>query len=73
MDPSTKMVMNDLHLNGIQPVKTDGIYAGVGILGKNDANLAMNFYTWQDWDVPVYHERLKPSYYILKDAFNQYQ
>lgn len=73
MDPSTKTVMNDLHINGIQPVKTDGIYAGVGILGKTDANPAMNFYTWQDWDVPVYHERLKPSYYILKDAFNQYQ
>ncbi|MBC3797658.1 family 2 glycosyl transferase [Acetobacterium tundrae] len=73
MDPSTKMVMNDLHIDGIQPVKTDGIYAGVGILNKtSDQNINMNFYSWQDWNVATYHERLKPSYYILKDAFNLY-
>ncbi|MBC3889373.1 family 2 glycosyl transferase [Acetobacterium paludosum] len=74
MDPSSKIVMNDLHINGIQPLQIDGINAGVGILNNmTDANIAMNFYGWEDWDIPVYHERLKPSYYILKDAFNLYQ
>lgn len=74
MDPSAKMIMNDLHLEGIQPIKTEGIYAGVGILNNpTDANITLNFYDWDDWDIPVYHERLKKSYYILKDAFNLYQ
>lgn len=74
MDPSTKMVMNDLHINGIQAIKSYKIYAGVGILNKiTDSKIKMNSYTWEDWDIPVYHERLKQSYYILKDAFNLYQ
>ncbi|PEK99036.1 hypothetical protein [Bacillus sp. AFS017336] len=28
-------------------------------------------YTWKKWDLPVYHERLKQSYYILKDTFHK--
>ncbi|MGV8905533.1 MAG: family 2 glycosyl transferase [Acetobacterium sp.] len=74
MDPSTKMVMNDLHLEGIEPIKTQGISAGVGILPTtgDPGTIAMNLYNWEEWDIPTYHERLKPSYYILKDAFGKY-
>ena len=28
-------------------------------------------YTWDNWEEPIYHERLKKSYYILKDAFKE--
>lgn len=72
MDPSTKMIMNDLHIDGIKPIKTEGIYAGIGILKENIPipTIEMNFYSWNPWEIPTYHERLKPSYYILKDAFS---
>jgi hypothetical protein len=74
MDPSTKMIMNDLHLDGIKSVKTNGINVGVGVLKTVTSNstIKMNFYSWNSWDLPTYHERLKQSYYILKDAFSKY-
>lgn len=75
MDPSTKMIMNDLHINGIKPIKVQGIYAGVGVLEDNGSaqNIEMNLYSWEDWETPTYHERLKSSYYILKEAFSKYK
>ena len=75
MDPSTKMIMNDLHIDGIKQIKAEGIYAGAYILNGNTKNLNMgiNFYRWNQWETPTYHERLKPSYYILKGAFNKYK
>ena len=73
MDPSSKMIMNDLYISGIKPIKTEGIYAGLIQLedGKTLKNTEMKLYSWNEWDMPEYHERLKPSYYILKDAFGK--
>lgn len=34
-------------------------------------NTEMKLYSWNEWNVPEYHERLKPSYYILKEAFGR--
>ena len=28
-------------------------------------------YQWTDWDMPQYHERLKKSYYIMKDLYGK--
>lgn len=74
MDPSTKMVMDDFHeRKQIVPLKIEGIYIG-GILIKNNIvieNSNMEFYHWNEWNEPTYHERLKPSYYILKKAFDE--
>lgn len=72
MDPSTKMIIGDLYTNNeITPLKIQGLYVG-GILVRDEAvtiNSNMGYYTWKEWDTPTYHERLKPSYYILKNAF----
>ncbi len=73
MDPSTKQIMSDLYKNkGIVAEKTEGMYFGVGIV-KNEATsslqIGMKYYTWDAWTLPTYHERLKPSYYILLKAF----
>lgn len=73
MDPSSKMIMDDLYKSGIQSIKTDGFHIG-GILLKDNQvidSTDMNLYSWSEWDTPSYHERLKPSYYITKDAFGK--
>lgn len=72
MDPSTKMIMGDLYNGGIKPIKTDGFYIGAVLMKNNNAydTTDMNIFSWKEWEMPTYHERLKPSYYIMKDAFN---
>jgi hypothetical protein len=30
------------------------------------------FYTWENWELPLTHERLKQSYYILKEVYGLY-
>jgi len=72
-DPSTKSVMDNLYIGGIQSVKTSGFYIGGILLKENKVveSTAMNLYSWQEWETPSFHERLKPSYYILQDAFGK--
>jgi len=73
MDPSTKSVMGNLYKNkSIKAEKAEGIYIGVGIVKKgrsDNETISMGYHEWSGWAMPTYHERLKPSYYILKDAF----
>ncbi|WP_160677481.1 family 2 glycosyl transferase [Clostridium sp. C8-1-8] len=74
MDPSTKMIMDDFYeKDSISPLKISGLYAG-GIVIRGNAvveNSEMKLYSWEKWDKPTYHERLKPSYYILQDEFKK--
>ena len=30
------------------------------------------FYTWENWELPITHERLKQSYYIMKEIYGKY-
>lgn len=75
MDPSKKYVISDLYTNGgIYPEETAGFSAGVAIAKGNKKPteaIKMNKYSWVGWAEPTYHERLKPSYYILKEAFEK--
>lgn len=75
MDPSTKMIMGDLHIDGIQPIKADVMNIGLAVLDGKDSiqNVEMNMYHLNEWEIPSYHERLKPSYYILKESFSKYK
>lgn len=69
MDPSQKQVMGDFYtLSAIQGVTTDGIWIGV-CRAEDRAEAPMTLYTWENWDIPQVHERLKQSYYILQDYF----
>lgn len=73
MDPSTKTVMGDFYKkDGIEPESLDGLHLGVSLSREGVGSgyeVPMDFYTWDNWEEPSYHERLKQSYYVLKDAF----
>lgn len=74
MDPSSKQIMGDFYKNNdIKPQKTDGFYFGAAIAGREIKNIDMKYYSWQPWEEPTFHERLKPSYYILQEAFKNYK
>lgn len=74
MDPSTKMAMDDLYITGVKPVKTTGLNIGAEIIKPEvkSQQILMKQYSWSEWDIPSYHERLKASYYILKEGLKKY-
>lgn len=66
-DPSTKEIENNLHESEeMSGYYIDEIYVGVNT-AENSVDLEA--YTWDNWNYPAYHERLKQSYYILKDCY----
>jgi len=72
-DPSSLKVIDDMYGNkGIKHLKIDGINVGViSDDGTSKTSPSMNSYTWKAWDMPTYHERLKPSYFIMQKAFGE--
>ena len=67
MDPSTKTRMaNFKGENVFSGESFDSIYIGVG---KSNNTIQLNPYTWDNWGMPTYHERLKQSYYIVQETF----
>lgn len=76
MDPSTKQIISDLYKNQcIKAEETEGMRLGVGIKKAQPMAplfIEMDHYSWDTWEMPSYHERLKPSYYILKDTLKHY-
>lgn len=76
MDPSTLAAIGDFHGGTIEAKKIKGIYIGNAVNRESSVNegeqIKMKLYSWKSWEEPSYHERLKPSYYILKKAFSKY-
>jgi hypothetical protein len=72
MDPSTKMIMDDFHTNGIKPKSVEGFYLGNCILQNEKQTVDMKLFRLVSWDMPNFHERLKQSYFILKEAYKKY-
>lgn len=87
-DPSTKEIMGDMYVDGIESRKNiDGIKVAVSTYDANKREKFDSFprinngripkddmylYIWDEWDEPIVEERLKKSYYILKDKFGKY-
>ena len=72
MDPSTKQIIGDLYKNeGIKAEKVENFYIGVGNLQDSESVIDMGNYSWESWEKPTYHERLKPSYYKLQEIFKE--
>ncbi|KAA0548136.1 hypothetical protein FZW96_10440 [Bacillus sp. BGMRC 2118] len=86
-DPSQHEIMGDMYSssNGIKSsFITEGIKVGVVQTDKNHQVLqsiprvselqneeAYHLYKWERWDTPTYKERLKQSYYLLKESFSK--
>jgi hypothetical protein len=69
MDPSTKQILADFKPNlSFQPQTVEGFY--IGALNKTQTRvLSSTLYAWTEWYLPVSHERLKKSYYLVQEAF----
>lgn len=84
-DPSQKQFIGDLYANGLSASSfVDQIQIGVLFYDKQGVLLdafpnvegnqlgALKGYTWDNWEEPLYQERLKQSYYIVKELFKNY-
>jgi len=74
MDPSGKHIIDDMYSRGkIAETKVKGFSFGVENIKdgmtKGTQNLPMTTYEWKEWEQPTFHERLKPSYFILQQGF----
>jgi hypothetical protein len=70
MDPSSKTRMaNFKGENVFEGENFESIYIGASL---SNSTMSLNSYIWDTWNYPLYHERLKQSYYIVKDLFFEY-
>ena len=79
-DPSSHHVLqNDPETPDIDAVITNGIAVSVALFSGDSVVDAIpgfdgktfkfsNRYIWDGWDKPIYRERLKKSYFVLKDS-----
>ncbi|MFD2129922.1 hypothetical protein ACFSKI_01445 [Pseudogracilibacillus auburnensis] len=84
-DPSKKEIMGDIwsedgiessrRIDGIEIafVITDLDGKTVEIIPKTKNNELSNWlhYTWENWEEPTYHERLKKSYFMLQETYGE--
>ena len=78
-DPSSLMVLDDnsgateLTRDQLHTAKTEGILISAIYCDTNEQQiidqLTTPAYQWQPWETPLYHERLKQSYYIIQNYF----
>jgi hypothetical protein len=74
-DPSSREVLGDVWKGGLESsIKIDHIQLKVLTVHDNDIQdsdwLNRNItFTWNKWEQPIYEERLKQSYYILKETY----
>ncbi|WP_251032626.1 hypothetical protein [Mesobacillus foraminis] len=84
-DPSTKEILGDVWKGGLEKSKqATGITVSLAVTehGKLTTTLPKMdggevkmedayLYKWKEWEEPLFHERLKQSYYLLKDTFEE--
>ncbi|SFC33084.1 hypothetical protein SAMN04488102_10523 [Alkalibacterium subtropicum] len=81
-NPSQKEIMGDIQSEGLSAsdyieaveysvVTTENSRTTDQLPEKNAKDAEMVAYTWENWDQPVYEERLKESYKIIKEYLNE--
>lgn len=75
MDPSSKQQMGDFREEQVfTPQPYDSFDFGLG-MAKNKEAVSISFggsYSYDEWNMPTWHERLKPAYYELQEYLEQY-
>ena len=66
----------DLKRDTLKTVQSEGILASVLLYNidsheKIDLLSTTKPYSWKTWDEPLYRERLKKSYYVIKEYFGK--
>lgn len=85
-DPSQKEFMADVYSSGLEgSIKINHINVGALYIDEqqnlidsvpmiaNGTLAKMKSYSWKGWDKPLTEERLKQSYFILKDSYRKYE
>ena len=77
MDPSSKQQLADFYESQVfMPQDYDSFDFGFGYIKDKDEKSDISFggsYSYKEWTVPTWHERLKPSYYELQEYLKQYR
>lgn len=81
-DPSQKEIIGDLWKTGIEGAQNiEGIHLSAFVADDNHLTVLPEseepsnsisktvFYKWKKWEEPAYQERLKDSYYIMKETY----
>ena len=71
-NPSEMKIHDDYYLNyGVEDISVKELYAGIGVDGM-DERIKSDSFKLKGWgDNITYHERLKKSYYMLKDYWEE--
>lgn len=72
-NPSEMMIHDDYYENyGVEEIQIDKMYVGIGTEENRDERIKMEAFELQGWGRNVtYHERLKKSYYMIKEVWNK--
>lgn len=72
-NPSEMMIHDDYYEKyGVEEMQIDRMYVGIGTEENKEQRIKMEAFKLQGWGQNVtYHERLKKSYYIIKEAWNK--
>jgi len=68
-DPGTKNIIADWNKTGDVTGQTIESFAFAVCSDQSANEVPFGSYTWESWDLPTYHERLKKSYPIVQDLF----
>ncbi|MGG5461780.1 hypothetical protein [Clostridium sp. B9] len=72
-DPTTKTIHDDYYSTfGFEGLVIDAISVGVTLKSGDESHRVSSAkYELSGWTMPKYHERLKESYYIIKEEFSK--
>ncbi|MEZ4509122.1 MAG: hypothetical protein R2881_05605 [Eubacteriales bacterium] len=68
-DPGTKNIIADWNKTGAVTGQTIESFSFAVCSDQSTGTVPFGTYSWESWDLPTYHERLKKSYYIVQDLF----
>jgi hypothetical protein len=77
-DPSSRRVMVRYRRDGVfVTARTDGFRFAVVALARGNGTTVARLeparaYAWPTWEVPMWHERLKPAYFAMRDVWGSW-